>query len=239
MNIDKNLKFNPKDAQDMSNFLEIMKNLKPILDNEREEAEKIESVIKDELAHAGVKITSLSEIIKDEKNWQNYPKALPILIKWFKKVDNAAMKEELARELSVSWANPLALHPLIEEFEKFPDTWIWHNAKWAIGNALDATADDSIFPDLERIVKNKDHGYAREMVVLALAKMKKTENRKKAINILIKLLDDEEVVGHAIISLRKLKALEARSNIEPFLKYPITWIRNEAKKTIILFDKSK
>ena len=58
---------------------------------------------------------------------------------------------------------------------------------------------------------------------------------RHAIDLLIELLDDDEVAGHALIAPRKLGAKKARPRIEQFLNHPKAWIRFEAKKTLAKF----
>jgi HEAT repeat protein len=66
------------------------------------------------------------------------------------------------------------------------------------------------------------------MVVLALANMRDS----RAVDVLLGLLDDDEVAGHAVMALGKLKAGKARPAIEEFLKHPKPWVRKEAKKAL-------
>ncbi|HEX7667439.1 MAG TPA: hypothetical protein VF407_23065 [Polyangiaceae bacterium] len=47
-----------------------------------------------------------------------YRHAVPVLLRWLSKVDNADIKEELVRSLSVPSARPSAAIPLIHEFKK-------------------------------------------------------------------------------------------------------------------------
>jgi len=93
-------------------------------------------------------------------------------------------------------------------------------------------ADDSVFDDIVALVKDKRHGRAREMLAVALANMK----NPKAVDVLIELLDDEEIAGHALSALRKLAPPEAREAIEPFVNHPKTWARNEAKRALKKID---
>ncbi len=237
MQVDINQKFDKKILQDTNAFDAILHSLQPIKQKHEKEADEIKKIILNELNNNELNYTSLENVLQTKKDVSAYKEALPILIKWFIKTDNPIIKESLARELTVSFANPSALKPLIKQFKKLPDNWIWHNAKWAIGNALEVTSDDSIFEDLVQSVKNPENGYSREMVVLALGKMKNPNIKDKASDVLIDLLNDDEVVGHAIIGLRKLNAVKAKDEIEKFKNYPTAWVRDEAKKTIAKFEK--
>jgi len=71
------------------------------------------------------------------------------------------------------------------------------------------------------------------MVVLALGKMK----NPRAIDVLIELLDDDEVSGHALSSLLKLKARKARPHFERFLNDPRGWVRKIAKRAVAKLEK--
>jgi len=163
----------------------------------------------------------------------NYKGAIPILLYWLTRIDNLAVKEEIVRALSVPWAKPTAAPELITAFLQDSADSIF-SYKWAIGNALSVVADDSVFDDIVRLVRDKEHGRAREMVAVALGNMKNPQ----AVDVLIDLLQDEEVAGHALIALRKLRPLKARPYIEPFLNHPTTWVRKEAQKAIEKIDKA-
>jgi HEAT repeat protein len=62
---------------------------------------------------------------------------------------------------------------------------------------------------------------------------------RRAEDVLIDLLDDDEVAGHAIIALRKLKSKKAYPAIKRFLTHPKAWVRNEAKKALAKVDKAE
>jgi len=47
---------------------------------------------------------------------------------------------------------------------------------------------------------------------------------------LIRLLDDPQVSGHAIYSLRLLGAAEAADKVRPFLDESKAWVKQEARK---------
>jgi HEAT repeat protein len=58
----------------------------------------------------------------------------------------------------------------------------------------------------------------------------------RAVDVLIALLADEQVVGHAVMALGKLKSKAARSRIQELLKHPTDWIRAEATKALAGID---
>lgn len=182
-----------------------------------------------ELAQAGVQAQSLSDLINTSIDYQS---AVPLLIEWLPRTGHRAVKEMLARALTVKWARPEAAQPLIAEFLLASETKE-PGLKWAIGNALSVVADASVFDEIVELVRDKGHGRARQMLAVALGNMKEP----RAVGVLIELLDDEQVAGHALMGLRKMAPPEARSAIERFVDHPRTWVRNEAKKALTKLDK--
>ena len=165
-----------------------------------------------------------------------YLRALPILLKWLPQIEHIDVKETIVRALSNKWAKKLAPPVLFQEFHRY-----WDDAderysgyKWVIGNTLEALADESMFPQMAEIVTEKSQGTARQMIVLGLGKVK----NPAAVDILIGLLPDEDVQGHAIAALRKLKPLKARPYLEPYTRHPNAWIRREAKGALMAIAKA-
>jgi hypothetical protein len=184
-----------------------------------------------DLRGIGYKIEWISDLYS-QKIW--YQNAIPVLLKWLPLIDNLDVKEDIVRALTVKWAKPDAARILIEEYKKL------HNEsntgiKWAIANALTEVADDSVFDDLVELINDQSNKESREMLAIALGKMK----NPKAEDVLIALLKDEVVAGHAVMGLGKLKSKKAVPAIEGFLSHPRTWIRNEAKKALSRIERSR
>lgn len=157
-----------------------------------------------------------------------YQSAIPVLLDWLPKISDPGLKEEVVRALAVKWAKGTAAKPLIAELSATSD----HSGvglAWAIANALAVVAEDEDLGAIEKLLAAGRFGKAREMLVLALGNMRKSPH---AVTFLIRLLDDEDVAGHAIMALRKLGAKGTRSSIEPFLSDPRAWVRKEAKKAL-------
>jgi hypothetical protein len=183
-----------------------------------------------ELVALGFSIESLAEL---RDRGTECGAAVPVLMRWLPEVQNLDVKQDIVRCLSIPSARPRAAPVLIAEFRNSRDETPT-GLRWAIGNALDVVADDSVFDDMVELAKERAYGKAREMVVLALGNM--TDPR--APRVLVDLLANDEVAGHAIMALGKLRAVSARSNVEQFLRHPREWIRKEAKRAIERIDGS-
>jgi hypothetical protein len=161
-----------------------------------------------------------------------YPQAVPALIRWLSRVRDPAVKEDIVRTLSVPWAKDAAA-PLLSEFERAEDD-TGTGLRWAIGNALEVLASDEIADGMIKLATDRRYGEARQMVVVGLGKLKDA----RVADVLLELLVDDEVVGHAVMALGKLGAKTARSRIEPLLDHPRPWVRKEAKRALATIDKA-
>jgi len=182
-----------------------------------------------ELRRAGYDVESLDAL---RRSGEKYEAAIPVLLNWLPRLSSLDAKESIVRTLSVPWAKPSAGAVLLSEFDNAPEEA--ESLRWAIGNALEVVAVPSLQDKLIEIVTNKANGKAREMFVLALAKIR----QPTSVETLIKLLDDEQMAGHAVMALRRLKAPEALNYLEPFTRHPQSWVRNEARKAIANIMKS-
>jgi hypothetical protein len=181
-----------------------------------------------ELSSSGYNVKSLDALARSD----TYKDAVPILVKWLPKMVNPRVKQSIVRALSVSWARPGAVAALLTEFCNTPDSSST-SLKWAIGSALEKLASDEIFDDIARLVQDKRHGTARQMLAIALGKMK----NPKAVDVLICLLDDDDVVGQALTGLKKLKAKRARTQIERLVNHPNAWVRKQASQALIKIER--
>ncbi len=195
-----------------------------------EEYLRIAAPVLDELAAAGLAVPSVGALVEgDRDRWR---KAVPILLRWLPLIDDPRVKEDIVRTLTVKWAKPSAAAPLIQEFTHAPPA---PGLKWAIGNALSIVADDSVFDDLVALLRDKRHGDDRQMLAEALSNI----HDPRAVDVAIEMLDDEDVAGHALMALGKLKASRARPAIERFLTHPRTWWRNAAKQALARIEKAE
>jgi HEAT repeat protein len=72
------------------------------------------------------------------------------------------------------------------------------------------------------------------MLAVALGNMRDP----RAVDVLVELLDDEEIAGHALMALGKLKARAAMPAIRRFLEHPKPWFRKEAERALAKIQKA-
>jgi len=131
----------------------------------------------------------------------------------------------------VRYAGKDAVDILLNEFEKYDSSIPRQELlKWVIGNAI---SEIGLQPDhcdrVIRVIKDKNHGKAREMLVIALG----TLNKEQVEDTLIETLRELKLTGYAIIALSQVKSKKAVPHIEPFLEHPVAWVKKEAKKAIL------
>jgi hypothetical protein len=160
-----------------------------------------------------------------------YRKAIPILIAFISETTDTKTLMEVVRALSVPWAKPQATGPLIDLFRRLDDQ-TEGSVRWAVGNALEVTWDDAYFDDLVGLAIDRSYGRDREMIALGLARSKRPE----AADVLIGLLNDPDVNGHATKALRKLRVPAARAGLERMLGDNRTWVRKEAQRALTALE---
>jgi len=175
------------------------------------------SPILSRLADLGYVVGSVDEL---RESGLRYASAVPVLIAALNSSVDRRDQEVLVRALSVPWAAPEALGPLISLFREADDA-SGLGLRWAVGNALEVLWDDSRFDDLVDLCCDRSFGRAREMLVLGLARSKRPE----AGEVLIGLLDDGDVNGHAVLALSRLNVAEARQGIESMKHDDRAWVR--------------
>jgi hypothetical protein len=172
----------------------------------------------------------------------DYARAAPILIRWLPLVRTPAVKEAIARSLTGEpEANGPAARALVDEFRRAPGTAEWDAAKWAYGNALSTLADVSVADDLIELLQDRRQGRARQMLCQAIRRTKDP----RAADVLIQLIRDPDIGGHAIWALRSYgpkssipHLQRARSPLEEVLADPTVtdFAKRMAKKSLERID---
>jgi hypothetical protein len=130
----------------------------------------------------------------------DYEQAAPILMEWLPRVEDQILREVIARSLGYRSAPPGTAVALLAEFRRQPTSEDWMSTKWAVGSALAEVADASVTDDVIELLRDRRHGRARQMLCEALRRTKDA----RAPAVLLELLDDPDVAGHAILELRML-----------------------------------
>jgi HEAT repeat protein len=181
-----------------------------------------------ELADVGVLVDRLDA---EQLMYQDYRAAIPVLVRWLPRA-HPRIKDSLVRALSVPYAKRIAAPALIAEFRSAPPEPPGY--KWTVGYAVSVVADDSVFDDIVSLALDKSQGPPRSLVVDALANMR----NPGAVDVLTELLADDEVVGHAVCALGKLKAVRVRPLIEPILDHPDSGVRKQAQRALAKIDRA-
>ncbi len=212
----------------------------------------------------GIKINLLGDFLYPEYKNAVADKTVTILVDWLK-------KDSLAYDVKISIIGVLIEFPIakkyafdmIIEFYKSADPNYTNERGYKtgipieLGNAMLRWVDDvhaeTVF-DLLESKKFNDDGW----LIRSLANLKRPDNVKKAIKILLQKLKKPNLPNSKlwtfIYVLRKLKAVETRKIVYPFTNFPENYVRTieidpqkygytsngevraEAKKAIIKFD---
>jgi HEAT repeat protein len=181
----------------------------------------------------GISVKSVSDLVNTSLP---YYQAVPVLVCHLKYQYPYPVREAIARALTVKDAGAAAYEALVREFKKQADSADAAQMafKWALGNAISVVADKTDFDEVVELVRDKRNSMSRDMMVLRLPKL----DPRGAVKVLIELLDDDKVAGHAAMALGELRAQEARAKIEGLTKHGEAWIRKEAKKALAKLNKT-
>lgn len=181
-----------------------------------------------DLAKAGFRAMNMQEL---RARPADHRKAVPILVRWLPEISHEPLKQDVVRTLAALGGGTDVASALVDEFvaaEDHSNTGL----RWVIGDALHELADDRLFDRLVELIDNERYGKAREMLVVALGKLRDP----RAVGILLDLLHHEQLAGHAVIALGKLRAAAARGRLEELLNHPKQWVRTEVRKALRRMD---
>lgn len=156
--------------------------------------------------------------------------------------DRVALNNEINDLLSKTEANiPQEMVADLPYMKQFPDVHEWHDFEgkiWDMGEQIrqlvftsKAYFNNDQINRILHICLDKRAKRGRQSFVMLLGKAKYCQFA----HALIPLLEDEDVNGHVIDTLYKMRAGGYVSLITPFLKHKRTWIRNTAKKYVQKF----
>jgi HEAT repeat protein len=185
----------------------------------------------DRIREKGLSISSVWDLVHTR---EAYPEAISVLIEMLPKLKEISIREGVIRALTVKEAAPAAARPLIDEFYRLlgNNTPQGSTTRWAIANALTVVARADSVDAILQLIALPASECARQMLALTLGKLKD----RRAVPILVELLEDDQVVGHAASALGMLKAPEARAALLERKNHPRTWVRKEVEKAILKID---
>ncbi|MBI1781170.1 MAG: hypothetical protein HYR66_07335 [Sphingobacteriales bacterium] len=126
-----------------------------------------------EICSVGYKISSVWDLVNTR---EEYPEAIPVLIKHLQRPYHSRIKEGIVRALGVGQAKGRANSILLDEYDKALKLGDW-SLGWAIGNAFFTLIQKEDVEKIIGIVTNKANGRSREMFVMALGRIKKEESK--------------------------------------------------------------
>jgi HEAT repeat protein len=105
--------------------------------------------------------------------------------------------------------------------------------RWAVGNALAETADHTVFAEIADLITDRSYGIGRQMLVHALARIGGRRYRARVVDLLIELLDDDDVVLHALHGVQTLKITSAVPKLDHLSSsHPHPRVRRTAQKAL-------
>jgi len=172
----------------------------------------------------------------------NYQAVIPILLYWFPRIDNIAIKMSIANLLSIPSAGPLAAPAIVQEMKKIVETHpatvgrdlhVQAMAQSAMGCSTDGFWGD--IADLAVDLSIPEH--ARMWFVRGLIK----RGNRKALSLFGQFLnsDDKWVIVHALKEIRRRKAAEFYDRIVKLQAHESKEVREEAEKTFVILEKEK
>lgn len=148
----------------------------------------------------------------------DYAHATPILIEWLPRIDEPTVVEAIARSLTGErGARGEGARQLIAAFRRMSDTHPEQGVAWVIGGALSTIAGPADADDLVELLGDRRHGTARQMLCDALTRT----HDPRATEVMIDLIDDDDLSGHAILALRRLgnwKKIPDAERVKPALE---------------------
>jgi len=186
----------------------------------RANAEALKPILA-ELRAAGT-VTGSLDMLR-ERGRDLDPAAVAVLQRWLPRVSRRDVQMAIVGCLKLPTGRAAA--PTL--FAVFRDPATEEGVRWSIGDAISLLADDDLYSEISRLVQDRTYGRAREMLALALGRMRKVD----ATPLLIQLLQDPDVRGHAALALGRRGGKDAFDALEPLLGNERKWIRQAADKS--------
>jgi energy-converting hydrogenase Eha subunit E len=154
----------------------------------------------DALEAAGIETVDFGRFGIASNNTFDFAGAAPIIVDWLPRIGDPSVKEAMVRSLAGQRAaRGEGARRLLAEFNR-PEYASHEGLRWAIGNTLATVAGPSDADAIIDILRDSRHGAARQMLCDALVR---TRDHRR-VEVLLDLIDDDDLAGHAISALRRI-----------------------------------
>ena len=189
-----------------------------------------DAIVTEALRRVGYEVASVWDLVNTR---ERYPDAVPVLWKVFGSVQDLGVKEGIVRALTVVEARG-GEQALLDEFEFVvgPSPRVDHY-KWAVANAVSVIATPAAVDRVLRIVRDRRHGMARQMLVSWLGKARDPRTE----GVLIEVLAEESLVGQAVGALGAVGTAGARPHLERLRAHEKAWVRKAVVKALARIEK--
>jgi hypothetical protein len=149
------------------------------------------------LEAAGVDATAFGTFGRLVAQTVDYNRAAPVLVDWLPRVSDPALKDAVVRSLAgQSGRHRFGAAALIHEFT---DPRHSPSLRWSVGNALASVAGPNDGPGIRALLADARWGEGRQMLCDAIVRTKDPAG----VNVLLTLVGDDTIAGHAISALRR------------------------------------
>jgi HEAT repeat protein len=130
----------------------------------------------------------------------DFAAAAPIIVEWLPRVEDARLKETMVASLAGQRAaRGEGARRLIAEYRR-PAYVDEHHLRWTIADTLATLAGPADADEIIELLADRDAGTVRQMLCAALSRTKDP----RRVHVLVDLIDDDAVAGHAILALRRI-----------------------------------
>ena len=183
-----------------------------------------EERVLNELEKRGLRLNSIWDLV----NGPDCPKELiPTLVECLREVRHPSVKEGIVRSLTIRAARGIADDALLHEFRNSDDDLY----RWTVGHALRTVLSPKDYRIIIDLVKERRYGSGRQELVDKLGYV----NKPEVVTTLLDMLEDDDVMGHAIGALARLKASDALPKVRMLVNHRFPFVRRSAKKFIKKF----
>lgn len=187
-----------------------------------------EAIVTASLRAAGVSVTSVFDLV----NGATPDAAMPVLVGLLGEVDDPIQLEGVIRALATPAARGVAERSLVDLFRdpRLADRPL---LRWTIGSTLAELDVEPMADELLAIAADVGQGMARQMIVASLGRLRSRD----PVPLLMGLLADETVAGHAATALGEAGASMALGPLRAFAEAGKGWKRKAALAAIAKIEK--